>query len=389
MTRRPQDLMATIRPTGKRYVIAARISGPARTAFPGGPPKGDERRQDRPDQIRKGDQRHRDGRHAISSMTASGSACKTSTARRVAQPFADNGAFVLNAVENLTGSNALISLRTRATSDRPFTVVKELQAEAQARFQQEADALQQKLKRHRKPPARARTGRRHEWRRRHQQHSADPGAAIGDRPLQARPHRDARRAARRPAQPAQRSGRAGLAPRLHQYRAGADSWSPPSRCCSPFCAGAAARAQSRCEGGAPWLIRTPSFAIRAVAALCFSAPPPQSRSCSPRWRYGTRRRLSRRNTSPNPSFPNLIAHERGVARIHIESHKYGAFDIDFKPSSGWVLPSEHDYPADFTLVRTTLVGMAGLETIAPQDEPRRLAALSRSRHTRRRVATAR
>ncbi len=66
-------------------------------------------------------------------------------ASKVDQPFADNGAFVLNAVENLTGSNALISLRTRATTDRPFTVVQQLQAEAQARFQQEADALQAKL----------------------------------------------------------------------------------------------------------------------------------------------------------------------------------------------------------------------------------------------------
>jgi hypothetical protein len=69
---------------------------------------------------------------------------------------------------------------------------------------------------------------------------------------------------------------------------------------------------------------------------------------------------------PESFFSNLMARERGVARIHIESHKYGAFDIDFKPSSGWVLPGEHDYPADFALVHTTLVGMAGLETIAPK-----------------------
>jgi ABC-type uncharacterized transport system involved in gliding motility auxiliary subunit len=64
---------------------------------------------------------------------------------RLASPFADNGAFVLNAVENLTGSNDLISLRTRATSNRPFVVVQKLQNQAQARFQQEADALKQRL----------------------------------------------------------------------------------------------------------------------------------------------------------------------------------------------------------------------------------------------------
>jgi ABC-type uncharacterized transport system involved in gliding motility auxiliary subunit len=65
--------------------------------------------------------------------------------RRLAAPFADNGAFVINAVENLSGSNDLISLRTRATSSRPFVVVQKLQGEAQARFQQEADALKQRL----------------------------------------------------------------------------------------------------------------------------------------------------------------------------------------------------------------------------------------------------
>src|SRR5262249_9226495 len=65
--------------------------------------------------------------------------------KRVAAPFADNGAFVMNAVENLMGSSDLISLRTRAKNDRPFTVVKDMQAEAQAEFQAEAEGLQARL----------------------------------------------------------------------------------------------------------------------------------------------------------------------------------------------------------------------------------------------------
>src|SRR5258706_12786024 len=65
--------------------------------------------------------------------------------KEIAAPFADNAAFVLNAVENLPGSNDLISLRTRATSDRPFTVVRALQAAAQVQYQQEAEMLQQRL----------------------------------------------------------------------------------------------------------------------------------------------------------------------------------------------------------------------------------------------------
>src|SRR5215469_4694118 len=35
---RPQDLIGSINPTGEQFVIAARIAGPAKTAFPSGPP---------------------------------------------------------------------------------------------------------------------------------------------------------------------------------------------------------------------------------------------------------------------------------------------------------------------------------------------------------------
>lgn len=145
MSRRPQDLMASVQPAGKHYVIAARISGPAKTAFPDGPPAGDEPAAKAPqiksaktvNIIAMADTDIFDDRFWVRTDDLYG--------KRVATPFADNSAFVMNAVENLTGSSALISLRTRASSDRPFTVVKELQAEAQARFQQEADALQAKL----------------------------------------------------------------------------------------------------------------------------------------------------------------------------------------------------------------------------------------------------
>ena len=65
--------------------------------------------------------------------------------KQVAAPFADNSAFVMNAVENLMGSGDLISLRTRASEERPFTVVRQLQADAQRQFQQQEEALKQRL----------------------------------------------------------------------------------------------------------------------------------------------------------------------------------------------------------------------------------------------------
>lgn len=144
MGARPQDLMAAIEPTGKRYAIAARISGPASTAFPDGPPNG----------MTPGKPQLKKSAGPINVIVMADSdvfddrfwvRVENLYGKRVAAPFADNAAFVLNAVENLTGSSDLISLRTRATNDRPFTVVKKLQADAQARFQQKADSLQAKL----------------------------------------------------------------------------------------------------------------------------------------------------------------------------------------------------------------------------------------------------
>jgi ABC-type uncharacterized transport system involved in gliding motility auxiliary subunit len=149
----PQDLMAAIEPTGDRYAIAARISGPARTAFPNGAPP------DMSPLTAGSPAPHptpplKQARRSINVIVMADSDLfddrfwvhiENLYGKQIAAPFADNAAFVLNAVENLAGSNDLISLRTRATSDRPFTVVRALQASAQAEFQQEAEMLQQRL----------------------------------------------------------------------------------------------------------------------------------------------------------------------------------------------------------------------------------------------------
>jgi ABC-type uncharacterized transport system involved in gliding motility auxiliary subunit len=149
---RPQDLMGLIQPIGEAFVIAARVSGLTKTAFTAGPPAqmttaGQPPPSPLPPQIKEStgpinvvimaDSDIFDDRFWVHVENLYG--------KRVASPFADNGAFVLNAVENLMGSGDLISLRTRATNDRPFTVVKQIQADAQAQFQQEAESLQARL----------------------------------------------------------------------------------------------------------------------------------------------------------------------------------------------------------------------------------------------------
>ncbi|MFC3094706.1 ABC transporter [Alteromonas sediminis] len=63
----------------------------------------------------------------------------------VYSPFANNGDLVINAVDNLSGSASLISVRSRGTFSRPFNKVEELEVQAQSRFREQEERLQNQL----------------------------------------------------------------------------------------------------------------------------------------------------------------------------------------------------------------------------------------------------
>ncbi len=63
----------------------------------------------------------------------------------IVTPFANNGDFLTNAVENLGGSDALISVRSRGTFARPFTRVEELTVKAEEKFREQEQLLQLQL----------------------------------------------------------------------------------------------------------------------------------------------------------------------------------------------------------------------------------------------------
>ncbi len=65
--------------------------------------------------------------------------------QRVPQPWADNGGLLINALDNLSGSEALISVRSRGDFSRPFTVVEDLQRQAERRYRASEQRLQQQL----------------------------------------------------------------------------------------------------------------------------------------------------------------------------------------------------------------------------------------------------
>ena len=60
--------------------------------------------------------------------------------------LSSNGDFTINLVDNLLGSNDLISVRGRAAATKPFTLVEALRREADDQFRVQEQALQTRLR---------------------------------------------------------------------------------------------------------------------------------------------------------------------------------------------------------------------------------------------------
>jgi len=139
----PSSLRDGFKPAGE-LTVAARISGNAASAFANGPPAG---------------------------VAADAAALKASAkplnvviiadtdllqdfmwvnvrnffGQSMAQPFANNGELVWNALDNLAGSADLISIRGRAAYSRPFERVEALRRSADAQFRTKEQELEQQL----------------------------------------------------------------------------------------------------------------------------------------------------------------------------------------------------------------------------------------------------
>ena len=66
--------------------------------------------------------------------------------QRLATAFANNGDLLVNALDNLSGSSDLISIRGRAGYTRPFSRVEALRREAEASLQANEQELERQLK---------------------------------------------------------------------------------------------------------------------------------------------------------------------------------------------------------------------------------------------------
>ncbi len=156
-------LLADFKPGGKRYILAAHVTGMVQTAFPDGPPKAPAAAKPAPKQSLPGQPAKppaaaawlKQSVHPINVVVVADTdllddrlwvQSQDFFGRQVTVPVANNGDFVADAIDVLAGGQDLIGLRSRGTAARPFTVVDRIQREAQARYSAEEQALRTKLK---------------------------------------------------------------------------------------------------------------------------------------------------------------------------------------------------------------------------------------------------
>lgn len=154
----PKSLLAGFLPENRKLTIAARISGPVESAFPAGPP---------PDPLAGDDAgTDGDGDAASEHLTASSGPIQVVVAADVDflqddlwiqevnfgglslgfNKLEDNGDFVLNTIEQLSGSDDLIGIRGRGRATRPLTRVDDIRKKADSRYLEKQQELEAKLR---------------------------------------------------------------------------------------------------------------------------------------------------------------------------------------------------------------------------------------------------
>ncbi|MCP5365215.1 MAG: Gldg family protein [Hyphomicrobiales bacterium] len=153
-----QALLRDFRSTGKPFTLAARIVGPAPLAFPA--------TLDNEEQLKAEQTQTDQGNQNSEAVDAAGRDTPIDVivvadidilydrfwvtsagffGQQVLIPNANNADFVINALENLSGSEALIGLRGRGTSFRPFTLIEGYRKDAERKFRAKEQELQGRL----------------------------------------------------------------------------------------------------------------------------------------------------------------------------------------------------------------------------------------------------
>lgn len=183
----PLAILRSFKSGGKPLMLAARIGGEAKSAYPDGRPKDEEKKDETkaPDKTEASEAKPtadaaKADAPADASKAAEAKAAAPKTAdgkshiaagrvsvvvvadadmladhfwvevrdflgQQMAIPQADNAGFVVNALENLSGGEALADLRGRGIVERPFDRVQAIRRDAEQRYRQTEEGLVAKL----------------------------------------------------------------------------------------------------------------------------------------------------------------------------------------------------------------------------------------------------
>ncbi len=159
----PVGLLRDYKPGKKPLVIAARVTGEVKTAFPGGKPK---KKEDSKKAAAKPDAKADDkkDKRPLQQQLKSGKinailvgdsdmlydqfwvTVRDLFGQQVLMPNAHNVVFTMNALENLSGGEALSGLRGRGVDDRPFELVDSIRRDSERKYRNSEQVLLAKLK---------------------------------------------------------------------------------------------------------------------------------------------------------------------------------------------------------------------------------------------------
>ena len=140
--------------SGTEYSLAIRLTGKFKTAFPEGKPKPAQANAKQKPEEKSAEKSLKESAQPTSvvlvgdaDMIQDQLSIQTiqGLGQRLIMPINSNLAFAQGAVEQLAGDSNLIAVRSRASRERPFTVVQKLQADANANYQSKIKELEQNL----------------------------------------------------------------------------------------------------------------------------------------------------------------------------------------------------------------------------------------------------
>jgi ABC-type uncharacterized transport system involved in gliding motility auxiliary subunit len=153
-----ENIIKEFKPSGTEYALAIRLTGKFKSAFPNGKPEekkdeekkdGDKKPEDKAAETKSDSLKESKENNSVI-LVADADMLSDRVALQPVQtlfgtayaPANGNLSFCQNAVEQLTGDNNLINVRSRATINRPLTKIKDMEATANERFQSEIKRLE-------------------------------------------------------------------------------------------------------------------------------------------------------------------------------------------------------------------------------------------------------